>query len=83
MPSFAQGAPNNASSSSDIETEVEWELSDVMLFASLSCVSLMIVCVRLDAKPGEVNNVELEVVVAYTTLSVFNCIGLRQIDLRR
>ena len=41
-----------------------------MLFVSLSCVSLMIVCVRLDAKPGEVNNVELEAVVPYTALSV-------------
>lgn len=52
IPSFAHGAPNRASSSSDMLTEVETVSTLLILRASSSWASLMIVWERFDAKPS-------------------------------
>lgn len=51
MPSFAQGGPKSASSSSVMLTSVDEDSSLFVLRPSSSCVSRIMVCERFDAKP--------------------------------
>lgn len=61
IPSFAHGGPSNASSSSVMLMSVESDLPLQVLRESSSCVSLMMVCDRLEANPrAGVKNDELD-----------------------
>ena len=66
MPSFAQGAPSKANSSSEMLIVVEVESSLRTLRSSSSCASRIIVCDRFEAKPRVgLRKVELEPYIAW------------------